>query len=125
MSKFRDLRTNLDVHPINGDILILDDENAISTQIKNLIFTDYYERPWDPTLGAGVPQTLFDNFGSDTEYMIESRIRNTINKYVDRAKLINVIIKFDGMNGYSATIIYQPINSLEHVTVDMFLTRTR
>ena len=125
MSKFRDLRTNLDVHPINGDILILDDENAISTQIKNLIFTDYYERPWDPTLGAGVPQTLFDNVGSDTEYMIESRIRNTINKYVDRAKLINVIIKFDGMNGYSATIIYQPINSLEHVTVDMFLTRTR
>lgn len=125
MSRFRDLRTNLDVHPITGDLLSLEDEVAISTQIKNLIFTDHYERAWDAELGAGVPQTLFDNFGPDSAYMIETRIRDTINKYVTRAKLLDVIIKYDNLNGYTATIIYQPQNALEPVTLNLILARTR
>lgn len=125
MSRYRDIRTNLDVHPINGDLMSLHDDAAISTQIKNLIFTDFYERPWSPTLGAGVPQTLFDNFGNESEYMIKSRIEETINTYVSRAALRDVIIKYDNHNGYDCTIVYTPLNSLDPVTLNVFLTRTR
>lgn len=123
--KYTDIRTNLDVHPISGDLLRLIDDNAISNQIKNLVRIDFYEIPWSPTIGAGVPQTLFDNFGADSEYNIKTRITDTINKYVSRAKLLDVIVKYDGRNGYSATIIYRPLNQLDPITLTLILTRTR
>lgn len=125
MSRYKDIRTNLDVHPVNGDLMVLHDEAAISTQIKNLVFTDFYERPWDPQLGAGVPQTLFDNFGPDSEYLIKTRITETINKYVNRARLVDVLVVYDNLNGYNCTIVYQPVNVLEPVTLRVILTRTR
>lgn len=123
--KYADIRTNLDVHPVNGDVLRLIDEDAITTEIKNLIFTDHYERFWNPTLGAGVPQTLFDNFGVDTEYNIKQRITETLNQYVTRAKLIDVKVVYDNQNGYRATIAYQPLNTLEPVTLNIILKRVR
>lgn len=123
--KYADIRTNLSVHPISGDLLRFIDEDAITCQIKNLIFTDKYERLWDPTIGAGIPQTLFDNFGAESEEMLRIRIEDTINKHVKRAKLLEVRIKYDNNNGYSATIIYRPLNQVEPVTLTVILTRTR
>lgn len=122
---YADIRQNLQTHPISGDLLRFLDENAIASQIKNLVRIDYYEIPWNPTVGAGVPQTLFDNMGADTEYKIKTRITETINKYVKRAKLLDVRIKYDGNNGYSATIIFQPLNQTDPVTLKMILSRTR
>lgn len=123
--KYADIRTNLDTHLINGDLLRFIDDQAITNQIKNLIRIDFYEIPWDPKVGAGVPQTLFDNFDSESEYRIKNRITETITKYVKRAKLLDVRLKYDNNNGYEVTIIYRPLNQLEDVTVKMLLTRTR
>lgn len=114
------------MHPITGDLMVLHDEAAISTQIKNLIFTDFYERPWSPTIGAGVPQTLFDNFGVDAEDAIRTRITETIENFAsDRAQLRDVLITYDNHNGYDCTIVYTPINKLDPVTLSIFLARTR
>lgn len=123
--RFFDLRTNLDVHPVSGDLIRLVDDQAITGEIKNLIFTAMYERFWDPELGAGIPQTLFDNFGADSEYAIKNIIRETINKYVSRANLLDVVVKYDNHNGYNVTIVYQPINTLQPLTINMILKRTR
>lgn len=124
--KYSDFRTNLDVHPMTGDLLLFTDEQAITSQIKNLVFIDYYEIFWKPRIGAGVPQTLFDNFvDGDTQYKLETRIRETINRYVERAQLIDVKVIYDGHNGYTATIIYRPINKLEDVKLNVILSRTR
>lgn len=123
--KYADIRTDLSTHPINGDLLRFIDEQAISSQIKNLVKIDYYEIPWNPTVGAGVPQTLFDNMGHDTEYKIKTRITETINKYVKRAKLLDVRLKYDGLNGYEATIIYRPLNQVDPVTLKIIIARTR
>jgi phage baseplate assembly protein W len=123
--KYADLRPNLDTHPVNGDILRFTDSNAISSQIKNLVMIDFYELPWRPTVGAGVPQTLFDNMGVDTEMQIRDRIRDTINKYVKRARLQDVFIQYDGQNGYTATIVYQPLDATDPISLKLILTRTR
>lgn len=125
MSRFRDLRTNLDCHPISGDLLVLEDENAISTQIKNLIFTEHYERHWNATQGAGVPQTLFENVGVDSEDLITVRIRETINNNVSRANLLDVKVSAGIRNNLDVTIVYQPQNSFEPVTVNIILKRVR
>lgn len=119
--RYFDLRVNLDVHPVSGDLMRYTDADAISSQIKNLIFIDFYEVPWKPMLGAGVPQTLFENFGIDTEYEITNRITETINKYVKRAELVGVELNYDGHNGYDCTIVFRPINALDTTTLKIFL----
>ena len=123
--RYADIPTNMTVHPASGDLIRLVDNNAITSQIENLVRTDFYEIPWSPTQGAGVPQTLFDNYSNDFEYNLTTRIKENITKYVSRAKLLNVVVNYDGNNGYTVTIIYQPINSLEKITTSLTLTRTR
>lgn len=124
--RYADLYTNLNVNPISGDLMAVTDSAAISTQIKNLIFTQFYERFYNPTIGAGIPQTLFDNFGIDSEYQIKTFITEVINRYAsDRAKLLKVIVNYDNLNGYEVSIVYQPLNTLDPVTLKIILKRTR
>lgn len=125
MAKNSDFRNDFEVHPASGDLLLVTDERAITNQIKNLIYTDFYEVFWKPRIGAGVPQTLFENFGPDAEYSVKARIEETINKYVKRAKLLDVIVKWDGNYAYKATIIYKPLEQLEPITITTLITRTR
>lgn len=125
MAKYADFRNDLSTHPVTGDLLLFTDEAAIKNQIKNLVMIDFYEIAWKPEIGAGVPQTLFDNFGADTEYQIKIRIEETITKYVKRAELIDVRVIYDNHNGYEVTIIFRPLNRVDNETLKMILARTR
>ena len=125
MSRYQDIRTNLDVHPINGDLVILEDNAAIENQIRNLIFTNHYEKPWDPELGSGVPRTLFESYGNDFEFLLKKTVTETITGRVSRATLNDVQIKYDGHYGYNLTIVYTPKNTLQPETLKLFLKRTR
>ena len=44
--KFKDIDLNFTRHPITNDIGTLEDANAIKRSVRNLIFTNYYERPF-------------------------------------------------------------------------------
>ena len=43
-----------------GDIFKKKDANAVKCSVRNLILTDFYERPFQPFLGSGVAQLLFE-----------------------------------------------------------------
>ena len=49
-----DLDLKLTPHPRNGDIIPLRDEKAIKNAVKNLLQTNFYERPFQSTLGANL-----------------------------------------------------------------------
>jgi len=126
MTKYSDFRNNFDIHPVKSDLTLLTDDAAITNSIKNLVMTAPYERPFQPEIGAGIPQTLFDNMNAETEYLLSTRIREVIEKYEPRAIIreIKVAANID-RNGYQATIIYTPINTTQPVVVDMLLKRVR
>lgn len=125
--RYTDFRNNLDVHPISGDVTRLIDEAAISNEIKNLLFTNKYERFWDPEKGAGISETLFDVFDDNSAYMVKIAVEECIRKYVgDRAALNDVIVKANlDRNQYELTVIYTPKNMLEPITLNTILKRIR
>ena len=52
--EFRDLDLTLKLHPIRNDIVPLKDDNAVRNALKNLVLTNFFERPFQPSLGANL-----------------------------------------------------------------------
>jgi phage baseplate assembly protein W len=114
---YRDLRASFEKHPVNNDLLLLTDENAVKNSIKNLIFTGNYERYRQPSLGAGIPQDLFENITPQTEYSVQKRIEEAIKNYEPRALLNH--------NGYDVSIVFELVNSTQPIVLNQILRRVR
>ena len=54
---YSDLDLDFKINPITGDINKKKGADAIKRSIRNLIFTNYYERPFKMEIGSGVPIT--------------------------------------------------------------------
>ncbi len=125
-TRYSDFKINMDAHPVTGDLTLNTNEDAIKRSIKNLLFTDYYERPFQPALGAGLKDYLFENIDAITALSIQERIETTIENYEPRARLDFVEVKADpDYNRYNAKIVFTTINNPLPVTLNTILTRIR
>jgi phage baseplate assembly protein W len=123
---YSDIPTNFDVHPVKEDLVLVTNESAVKRSIRNLLLTDPYERFFNPLLGSGIRQTLFENVSKDTEFFLKEKITETIVNYEPRADLISVGVKaLPDENAYSASIIFAISNSTQPVTLDLVLRRVR
>jgi phage baseplate assembly protein W len=123
---YSDIPTNLTVHPIKGDLILLSDEAAVKRSIINLMYTDPYERFFNPNVGAGLKAYLFENISQDTEYIIKEKIIEVITNYEPRANIINVSVKaLPDQNLYNASIVFSVLNNVNPVTLEVILRRVR
>jgi len=98
----------------------------IPTNFDIHLLTDPYERFFNPGLGSGIRQTLFENISQDTEYILKEKIAETINNYEPRARLISVTAKgFPDDNAYEVTIVFSIVNNISPITLDFVLRRVR
>lgn len=124
--RYSDFYTNFDPHPVRGDLLRLTNEEAVKRSIKNLMFTAPYERRFQPDVGAGLPQYLFENIDSTTEFIIREKIIETIRFYEPRANVVEVYVNaMPDDNAYTATIVFTVLSNITPVTLDLILTRVR
>lgn len=123
---YKDIPTNMAVHPIKGDLTVLTNVDDIKRSIMNLLYTEPYERFFNPNLGAGLKAYLFENISRDTEFVIREKIIETINNYEPRAELLEVDVKaMPDDNLYVATITFAIANSIIPITLDLILRRVR
>ena len=123
---YSDIPTNFDIHPIKQDLVLITNEVAVKRSVRNLLLTDPYERFFNPGLGSGIRQTLFENIGQDTEYILKEKITETINNYEPRARLISVTAKgFPDDNAYEVTVVFSVVNNISPITLDFVLRRVR
>ena len=59
-NKYSDLDLFFNAHPITKDITVKTDTDAIKRSVKNIVLTNYYERPFKPSLGGGVRNLMFE-----------------------------------------------------------------
>ena len=123
---YKDIPTNMAVHPVKGDLTTINNADAIKRSIINLLFTEPYEKFFNPNLGAGLKAYLFENISRNTEYVIKEKIIETINNYEPRADLIEVSVKaMPDDNLYTATITFAIANNVNPVTLELILRRVR
>ena len=56
--KYKDVSLSFTRHPITGDIASLIDADAVKRSVRNLINTDFFERPFHPEIGSNIRKTL-------------------------------------------------------------------
>ena len=107
---FLDVSASFQVNPINNDVIVTRNENAIARAIRNLIFTLPGEKPFQPLVGSNVSGLLFENMDRITAKSIQSEIEQTINSFEPRVSLSSVEVtpNFDN-NEFDCVINYDII----------------
>lgn len=126
INTYSDFSTAFLEHPVRRDLSVVADENAIKQAIRNLVQTDFYERPFEPAKGCGIRGLLFEPISPQTAGAIEDAITKAIENWEPRARLRSV--KADAkpdQNFYSVVITFTLVNSDQPVQVPVLLYRVR
>lgn len=123
---YSDLDLDFLRHPTTSDVVRKTGEEAIKRSIRNLIFTNYYDRPFRSYIGSNIRATLFENANVFTSDQLQSAIREVINNFEPRVSLVSVIVIADyDRNGFNAQLIYIIKNREEPIITNIFLERIR
>ena len=123
---WRDLDLSLTLHPIRKDIIPLKDDNAIKNSVKNLLISNFYERPFSRDVGANLRALLFEPADSITKIALKENIRRVIQKYEPRVALRDIEIKYqDDSNAYNITVIFKIKEFDTNESVEIVLRRLR
>jgi len=87
---FLDVSASFQINPINNDVIVTRNENAIARALRNLIFTLPGEKPFQPLIGSNVSGLLFENLDRLTASSIKSEIEQTVNNFEPRVSLSSV-----------------------------------
>ena len=103
----------------NGDIFKKTDAAAVKQSVKNLLLTNYYEKPFQPYFGANIQGLLFELTNDFIEDDVREEVRKAIETYEPRARLIDVIADFnDEQHSLDVRIVFQVVNTGEVVTIE-------
>lgn len=123
---FRDLDLNFQIHPVRKDINVFKNEYAIINSVKNLVSTNFYERPFRPEIGSNVRRLLFENVDYVVAAQLERAIEETILNFEPRVGVSKVIATpTPDENRYSIYLEFFIINSPNPITINFFLERVR
>ena len=74
------------------------DNNAIKQALRNVVLTNFYERPFRPSLGANLVSRLFDQPSPGMISEIRSEVRDAIETFEPRITLRQSIVEYNDVN---------------------------
>jgi phage baseplate assembly protein W len=126
-----DLDLDFIPHPTTRDVVKKRGVDAIKRSVRNLILTNYYDRPFRSYIGSNAQRILFDNINPLTANFLKDAIIETIVNFEPRVELLNdenrgvkVTVSPDN-NGYNVRIAFIIINRGEPASINIFLERLR
>ena len=123
---YKDIDLTFKNIPISGEIYKKTEAAAVKQAVKNLVMTNFGEKPFNPEFGGHVQSLLFELANEDTEEEIEEQILSAINRHEPRAVALSVIAISDpDRNSVDVTIVFQVVNTQEEVSLSIALARLR
>ena len=104
--RFRDIDLDFTRNAVTNDVNVVEDVVAIKRAVRNLVQTNFYERPFRPELGCGVKELLFENFTPMTKIFLQRKIEEVLLNYEPRIDLQNVAVDDDQDNNRLVVDIY-------------------
>lgn len=123
---YRDLDLDFIAHPTTGDVMKKVGVEAIKRSVRNLILTNFYDKPFRPWIGSNAQKILFDNANPLTAGFLRDAIREVLTNYEPRVHVDGVNVVFDpDNNGYNAQIYFTVLATGQPVVYTTFLERIR
>ena len=126
-STFKDLSVVFKKHPVTDDLVTVKDKVAIAQSISNLLQTNNGDRPFNPDLGSGIRNLLFEQADWGTAAALSGRVKECLVKYEPRISVISCSASPDvENNGFDVEIEYEILGRDDgRIVAEVFLERTR
>ena len=121
--QYRDLDLFFSRKQGSDDVNKVTDIEAVKRSVRNLVLTNFYEKPFHPEIGSGVRDMLFENMSPLTAVVLAKKVEDVIENFEPRARLIGVqaLPNLD-RNEYELTIEFFVVNTpTELVDMTVFL----
>lgn len=123
---YADLDMDFLPHPTTKDVMKKTGVEAIKRSVRNLILTNFYDRPFQSYIGSSALKLLFDNATPITANFLNNAIREVIGNYEPRVAIQDLRVNFDlDNNGYNVTLYIVVLNRNEPAVINLFLERIR
>lgn len=123
---YSDLDLDFLPHPVTKDVMRKTGSEAIKRSVRNLILTNFYEKPFRPGIGSNATKLLFDNMTPLVSNFLRDAIFEVIQNYEPRVEVLDVQVRMDfDNNGYNARIDFVVLNRNEPLSTIIFLERIR
>jgi len=123
---FKDFDLSFSKHPITGDVVTVSNTEAIKRSVKHLVLTNFRERSFEPHIGSDVYSMLFEQMNPFTGVVINNYIREVIENFEPRVKLIDVETNPDvDRNSINIRIVYSFQNTPTKIDFNLQLERIR
>jgi phage baseplate assembly protein W len=121
-----DLNLSLLLNGFTGDLSPMRDDEAVKNAVRNLVLTNFYERPFQPELAANLRGLLFEPSMPITKIELRQNIKDVITYYEPRIILRAVNILERDENNTWVVIIYFKIKEFDTDSqVEIVLQRLR
>ena len=121
--QYRDLDLFFSKKQGSDDVNKVTDIEAVKRSVRNLVLTNFYEKPFHPEIGSGVRDMLFENMSPVTAVVLARKVEDVIENFEPRARLTSVraLPNLD-RNEYEVTIEFFVVNApTELVDMTVFL----
>ena len=123
---YSDLGMPLLIHPGTNDINPITDLNAIRQSVKNLVLTNFGERPFHPEIGTGITGLLFENADFFTANSIKAETLRVLRRFEPRVEDV-VVQVFDDpdRNAFRIDVGYKIVDTPVSDDTSFYLERVR
>jgi phage baseplate assembly protein W len=123
---YSDLDLDFILHPTTKDVVRKFGPDAIKRSVRNLILTNFYDKPFRSAVGSNATRLLFENMTPLTNNFLKDAIIEVISNYEPRVEIFSVEVYFDfDNNGYNVNLNYIILNDNSKVSTSVFLERIR
>ena len=121
---FKDVGMSFLLNVFTKDAAVVKNENAIKQSIKNLVLTQKGEKLFQPEIGSGVYELLFEPMDPFTADSIRDEIINTLGQYEPRITILEVDVEpNEDTNTFDVTVEYRIVGQPIVETVNFILHR--
>ena len=124
--EYKDLSLAMGKNPVTNDVIAVTADEAVKRSIRNLLLTRAGEVPFFPEFGSRLHALLFEPIDPITSARLESEIRDTIDAFEPRVRILRLtIIPSPDEHLYKIDLVLQIVNLATPVTLTLFLSRLR
>jgi phage baseplate assembly protein W len=122
---YKDLDLSFAARP-SGDVYKKNDAAAVKQAVKNLLLTNYGEKPFMPYYGGNLNDFLFNLDTEFDEHSINEAVTVAIDNYEPRASVQQVTSKLNpDYNSVTVRVVFKIITTNQLETVQVNLARIR
>lgn len=123
---YSDIDLNFIPHPLTGDLVTKTNIEAIKQSLRNVVFMEPFDIPFDPDKKSGLREILFDQASQLTESRIRTTLEWLIKTMEKRVELIKIdVLDNPSIQGYDITIWYEIKSLMITDSVKFFAQRVR